>query len=416
MERLELHRATGYFDEPQLRYPRSVVRPLSAGFVLSLGTLITHGFGLSLTPAMLPLIAAEIGSGYQALGLAVSTGFLGYTVGALLTSRLAGRIPVRSLLVGSYVGTTIGLVAAGSVDSAFELAPVVALLGLSASVSWTITIHIVNVTVVRGARSVVMSAASGGAALGVLVNGVLIQTATTLHTWRGSFAIAAAIGVVPIVGAILSFSDPIARPVAAVSPLSIAGFLKSPKGRIVILAGLVAGGTGLPFGTFLTATAIEQIGVGTFGTAALWWTIGVLGFAVSPIVGRYGDRRSPVHGLLAGSVAFGFGLAMLFTTWSYVGLLAAAVGYAVLNYPVWGLAGAVATTEFSARDSVRVVSLGLAAASISGAVTNAVVAVWVDSTGSMREPVGVFTVALLALSLFYLVVIRSGRDGGSRVA
>ena len=58
----------------------------SATIALSLGTLASHGFGLSLVPAMLPRIEEEFGSGYGVLGLAVASGLLAYATGALMAT------------------------------------------------------------------------------------------------------------------------------------------------------------------------------------------------------------------------------------------------------------------------------------------------------------------------------------------
>ena len=84
------------------------VRTGPATIVLGMGTLVSHGFGLSLVPAMLPLIEAEFDSGYGALGVAVATGLIAYATGALITSAVMKRVPTRALLLATYVVTGAG--------------------------------------------------------------------------------------------------------------------------------------------------------------------------------------------------------------------------------------------------------------------------------------------------------------------
>lgn len=385
------------------------IDPVAAALVLGLGMLISHGFGLALVPAMLPRISSELDVGYGVLGAAVATGLVAYSAGALSTSWILNRVPGERLLVASYCVSALGLLVSGVAPSTLVLTVGVVILGFVAPLSWSATIHVAGSTTAGNARAAVMASASGGAALGVLINGVLVQSSNSLHSWRLSFVMAAALATLPIVGGLLLYRRPIDRPLSSGSQR--AGYrrvLGTRPGRVIIMAGLVAGVGALPFNVFLTATAIDEMHVSALGAAAVWWLIGIVGMAAGPVFGRYANRASALTALTAGAIAYGAGLAVLTLMWNYLGLLIAAVGYSVMNYPIWGLAGAIANDRFDSGLAVRSISLGLIIASLSGAAGNAAAGAWIDATSSFRVPVAAMAALATILSAWFWVVDRSG--------
>ena len=174
------------------------------------------------------------------------------------------------------------------------------------------------------------------------------------------------------------------------------------------MAGLVAGLGGFPFNVFLTATAVDEMHVSALSAAAVWWLIGIVGLTAGPVLGRYADRASALSALTAGAIAYGAGLAVLTFLWDYLGLLIAAVGYSVMNYPIWGLAGALANDRFDSGLAVRSISLGLIVASLGGAAGNAVAGAWIDATSSFRVPVAAMAALVALLSAWFWAVGRSG--------
>ncbi len=367
----------------------TAVDRLPAALVLGSGTLISHGFGLALVPAMLPRIADDFGVGYGALGGALAFGLVAYSLGALSTGRIMDRVPSRGLLIGTYAASAGGLLLAGAADSIAMLAAATAVVGFAAPVSWATTLHVAGATTVAANRASVMASASGGAALGVLLNGVFVQTSESLHSWRVSFVVAALLAIIPIVGCLIVYRRPVTQPSSG-GGSQHSGYrrvLASRAGRVVVVSSLVVGITGFPFSVFLTATAIDELHTSSFSAGLLWWLIGILGAVAGPLLGRYSDRTSPLRALTTLAIAYLAGLAVLIVAWGYIGLLIASIGFALLNYPVWGIVGALANDHFDSGLAVRSISLGLIGASLSGAVGNAVAGAWIDSSGTFRGPV-----------------------------
>lgn len=388
------------------------VPPARAAVVLGLGTLLSHGFGLSLVPAMLPRIAEDFGSGYGVLGSVTAIGLVAYTAAGAAAARIVDRAPTRGLLVGSFVLSIAGLLAAAAATSAGTLTGAVVLLGLAAPVSWAVTLHAAGETVAPAARGLVMAGAASGAALGVLLNGVLVQTSGDVHSWRVSFVVAAIVGLAPIAGTLLVFRSPIPASRAAGVLAGSADYreiLGSPVGRLVIGAAVAAGTVGFPFTVFLTATALDELGAGNTQAAALWWMIGAAGTLAGPLMGRYGDRASPLRALTAGAVAFAAGLGALTLSWGYAGLVAASLGLTLLYYPIWGLVGSLARAHFSPAVAVRAVTLGLVGAALGGAITSAAAGAHIDASGSFRLPVALMAAGMAATVAWHLALARSGR-------
>ncbi len=385
---------------------RKAISPAQAIAVLGLGTLVSHGFGLSLAPAMLPRMAEDLAAGYGALGSALAAGLVAYATGALSAAHILDRIPTRGLLMITYAVSAAGLMIVAAATSVFTLAIGVIVTGFIAPVSWAVTLHVAGSTSPRSKRGMVMASASGGAALGVLVNGILVQTSDSLHTWRVSFVIAALVAMAPVAAARFVYGDPIAGPVATGDRVGFAAVLRSKTGRLIVIASSVAGLVGFPFSSFLTATAVDEMGVSALGAAALWWIVGVVGMAGGPLVGGYADRRSPPRALLAVAVAYMVGLLVLAVLWSYPGLAVAVVGFALLNYPIWGLLGSAIGDEIDSRLAVRAISLGLAGAAVTGAFGNALAGAWLEATLSFRVPIVVILVIVVGLTLWLRVGIR----------
>jgi len=391
------------------------IKPLPATLALGLGTLVSHGFGLSLVPAMLPRMEAEFQSGYGALGVAVATGLLAYALGSLLAPLTMRAVPTRGLLIGTYSLTGAGFVVSALASSPISISGAVILLGISAPISWTATIHVARESVSPDSLSIVSAGASGGAAVGVILNGVLVSTSGSMHNWRVSFWIAVLVAGLAIAVVLAVFREPIAKP-ASTSTALVALFRKvlvDPSGRMVVATSAVSGVAVFTLATFLTATSIDEMGASDTATALLLWIGGSVGVGSALVFGKLGDRRTPTFAIATVMATYATTLIVLGVGWSYPVLVVAVVGYGVLNGPVWGLMGAAATRRFSAELAVGAISLGLAAASVLGAIGNSVAGVWIEETGSMRGPVLVLASLTSALTVYLVRETKRAKSLGA---
>ena len=382
----------------------------SATIALGLGTLVSHGFGLSLVPAMLPRIEDEFGSGYGVLGLAVASGLLAYAAGALMATALMVRLPTRGLLIATYMVTGGGLAVTALATSPGYIALAVGLLGISAPISWTAAMHVAREAVRPDSLSLVAAGASGGAAVGVVINGILVQTSGSIHSWKVSFWIALGVAALAIAVTLMVFKRPVIGPSATGDKLisRIRTVIADPSGRMVIATSGISGVAVFTLTTFLTATAIDEMGVSDVSAAALLWIAGTVGVASALTFGRMADRRTPTAAVTIVVVAYASALLLLSLVWSYGVLVVAVIGYGMLNGPVWGLVASMANRRFSAELAVGAVSAGLVAASLLGALGNSLTGLWIESSGSMRGPV--FGLATLMILLGGYLIVETRRS------
>lgn len=394
-----------------------MTKPWRVTLVLGLGTMVSHGFGLALVPAMLPRIEDTFQSGYGVLGIAIATGLIAYAAGAAVSSRVLDWLPTRTVLNGTFLLTGVGLLAVAAASSPGVIAVSVVLLGVSAPISWTATTHVARESVAPTSLALVTATASGGAAAGVIVNGVLIQTSTDLHSWRLSFVIASVAAGLAVATSIAVFRRPISQPsVSSESPTPGAyrTVLSSRPGRVVVIMSAIAGVASFTFIAFLTATAIDEMGVSAIAAAALFWIGGMVGIVSAPIFGRLGDRTTPLFAIAVIVSTYAATLDLLAIVWVYPTLVIGAIGLGVVNYPVWGLMAALANRVFQADLAVRAVSLGLVAAAVLGAIGNSLTGLWIDATGSMRGPIVLLAILTSGSALWLAVMHRQERTAAGR--
>lgn len=420
-----------------------------AAFLFCAVIMVTHGFGNGLAPALLPRIGDSFGSGYGALGLAVSSGLLAYGVGAAIGVRVVAVFPLRGIILTSLGVSLVGFLVAVSVRSPEALAVAVVMVGLLAPISWSASVRLIARVVNPSAHGRVMAVAGAGAGVGGGINGVFVLFLAGPDEWRLAFAIAAGASVATAVamlallpGVPVSDSDlggMAARnpPAPHRSPLkrlvnrgrdAANALLTSPPGttslrkgwqdiwaartgRMVILLSISAGVGGFTFVSYMSATGVGEMGASPVEAGLLWWVASSVGLVAAVAMGTWSDRVSPVPVVGVIALVYATSLCILLLHWSYGGLLIAAAGFGVFNYPIWGLLGHLAGQGMGSRLGVRAVSGGLTAAALSAVVSIALAGWWIDRTGSFRSPVIVLAAMGGVVATLLAIEYLRGRAG-----
>ena len=367
-----------------------------AAILFGIVILVTHGFGNSLVPTLLPRIAESFQAGYGVLGLAVAAGLLSYGLGALLGIAILDRVPPRGLLAICLAVCGTGFMAVSRAGSPAMLSLSVVAVGLASPISWSATVHLVGQVVRSSSRGRVLSLASVGAGVGSGVNGVFVRMFARPEEWRWAFVIAGTLALLALVATFLVLRRPVPRPErperAARRGIAQGGDVwrriwSVPSGRLVILMSLFAGAGGFTFSSYLSEIALDELMVGPVAAAVPWWLASSVGLAVALPLGTLADRGSP-RGVMAVMVlVYAISLGLLAFSWSYPGLLAGAFGFAVLNYPLWGLLGLAAHRGLPSDLAPRAVSGGLVVGAWFAMAGVTTAGWWIDRTGSFRSPV-----------------------------
>lgn len=380
------------------RAPEEFIGPGRAAVLFCAVIMVTHGFGNGLVPALLPRIGESFGSGYGTLGLAVSSGLLAYGLGSAVGVRVVDLFPLRGIILAALSVCVVGFLVAVWARSPVALAGSVVLISLMAPISWSASVRLIARVVKPSSLGRVTVVASSGAGVGGGINGVFAVSLAGLDEWRLAFAIATVASVATALAILLLLPrTPASEPRLARTAVRRRDWRDTwavRTGRMVILFSIAAGLGGFTFVSYMSATAVDEFGVSPVAVAGLWWIASSVGLMAAVVMGAWSDRVSPV--LVIGVISFVYfsGLVVLVLTWSYSGLMLAALGFGFFNYPIWGLLGHLAGQGMEPRLAVRAFSGGLTAAAWCATSGIALAGWWIDRTGSFRIPV----IALAALS------------------
>ena len=386
-----------------------------AAFLFCAVIMVTHGFGNGLVPAMLPRIGESFGSGYGALGLAVSAGLLAYGLGAAVGVRAVNVLPSRGIILAALAVCLVGFLVAVQVDSPAALAGSVVGIGLLAPISWAASVRLIAQVVNPSSHGRVMVVAGSGAGVGGGINGAFALFLAGPDEWRLAFVVAAAVSVATAVATLVLLPrTPAAKPRADLDPAPRREWRDVwavRSGRMVIMISVAAGVGGFTFISYMSATAVDEFGVSPAGVAILWWVASSVGLVAAVGMGAWSDRVSPVLVIGVISLVLALSLVVLASTWSYAGMLVAAAGFGSFNYPIWGLMGHLAGKGMEPRLAVRAVSGGLTAAAWCATSGIALAGWWIDRTGSFRIPVIAVAVLSSLVTAWLATEYLRGRPG-----
>lgn len=366
--------------------------------------VVTHGMGNSLVPALLPRISESFQAGYGVLGLTVATGLLSYGAGAVLGIRVVDRVPSRGLLVLCLLVCGAGLLAVSVSGSPGMMALCAVVIGLSSPISWSVSVYLISRVVRSAAHGRVLAVAAAGAGVGNGVNGVFVHLLTAPEQWRWAFVIAGGLAVGAALAARLVLRRPIEPPSRGVDAGRERGIWRriwsAPAGRLVLGMSMVAGIGTFTFGGYISEIALDELSVSSVAAAVPWWLASTVGVSAAFLAGLKSDRGSPVGVMSVTSLTYASALTVLALTWSYPALLIATFGFAVFNFPIWGLFGLVAHRGLPPDLAVRSVSGGLALGACSAMCGVTAAGWWIDRTGSFRGPAILLAVMIATVAIW----------------
>jgi MFS family permease len=270
--------------------------------LVSAVVLVDTSFYAAITP-LLPDLTDEFGLSKSGAGILAAAYPVGTFVGGLPGGILAARIGVRpTVLVGLalMVLSSVAVAFAGSI-LVLDIARFVQ--GVGGAASWAGAMAWLAGAAPRERRGQLIGSAMGAAIAGALL-GPVIGVLADLSSFEVVFCGVAVIGVGLMAW---TLRTPAAAPLGDGSLRGLAGALRNSQVRTGLALITVPG---LLFGTLsvLGPLRLDELGAATAAIGAIWLMAAGLESIVSPLAGRFSDKRGHLGpmlaGLLGGAVVF----------------------------------------------------------------------------------------------------------------
>ena len=271
--------------------------------LVSIVVLVDTSFYAAITP-LLPELTDEYGLSKTGAGILAAAYPIGTFVGGLPGGFMAARVGVRPTV---FAG--LALMVLASIVFAFASSIVVLDLarfvqGVGGAASWAGAMAWLAAAAPKEKRGQMIGSAMGAAIAGALLGPVIGVTAD-LAGFELVFCTVAAIGVGLMVW---TLRTPAAKPLGDGSMRGLINALGNGRVRTGLLLVTVPG---LLFGTLsvLGPLKLDEFGAATAAIGAIWLIAAGLEAIVSPLAGRFSDKRGPLApllgGLVGGAIMFG---------------------------------------------------------------------------------------------------------------
>jgi predicted MFS family arabinose efflux permease len=275
-------------------------------------------FFAALTP-LLPQYAEELGLSKAGAGLLAASYALGALVGGIPGGISAARFGVRPTVLVGLTGMAITTATFGFADSIWLLDAARFLQGVASSFSWTASLAWLVAAAAPERRGETIGAVMGAAIVGALFGPVLGGIASVTGTGPAF----ASVAVLATVLGIAAWRTPAYTPE---HPQPLSRLVGALRDRAIVASIWFVLVPALLFGVLnvLGPLRLDVLGLSALAIGATWLVAASFEAALSPLIGRFSDRRSrlaPLRLGLIGSAAATATLPWIDRGW----LLAAAI-------------------------------------------------------------------------------------------
>jgi MFS family permease len=273
--------------------------------LVSAVVLVDTSFYAAITP-LLPDLTEEFGLSKTGAGVLAAAYPIGTFAGGLPGGWLAARVGVRPTVLAGLALMVLSSIAVAFAHTILLLDIARFVQGVGGAASWAGAMGWLAGAAPPEKRGQMIGSAMGAAIAGALL-GPVIGVAADLAGFELVFCSIAAIGVGLMVW---TLRTPAAKPVGDGSLRGLVNALGDGRVRTGLLLVTVPG---LLFGTLsvLGPLRLDELGATTVAIGSIWLLAAAFEAIVSPLAGRFSDRRGPIAPLLGGLVGGAITFALL---------------------------------------------------------------------------------------------------------
>lgn len=262
-------------------------------------------FFAALTP-LLPQYAEELGLSKAGAGLLAASYALGALVGGIPGGISAARFGVRPTVLVGLTGMAITTVTFGFADSIWLLDTARFLQGVASSFSWTASLAWLVAAAPAERRGETIGAAMGAAIVGALFGPVLGGIASVVGTGPAF----ASVAVLASVLGVAAWRTPAFTPE---HPQPLGRLFGALRDRAIVASIWFVLVPALLFGALnvLGPLRLDVLGLSALAIGATWLVAASFEAALSPLIGRFSDRRGRLAPLRLGLIGSAVATAVL---------------------------------------------------------------------------------------------------------
>ena len=271
--------------------------------LVSIVVLVDTSFYAAITP-LLPELTDQYGLSKTGAGILAAAYPIGTFVGGLPGGFMAARVGVRPTVFAGLALMVLASIVFAFASSIVVLDAARFVQGVGGAASWAGAMAWLAAAAPKDKRGQMIGSAMGAAIAGALLGPVIGVTAD-LVGFELVFCTIAAIGVGLMVW---TLRTPAAKPLGDGSMRGLINALGNGRVRTGLLLVTIPG---LLFGTLsvLGPLRLDELGAATAAIGAIWLIAAGLEAIVSPLAGRFSDKRGPLApllgGLIGGAIMFG---------------------------------------------------------------------------------------------------------------
>lgn len=353
--------------------------------------VISHGFGLFLFAALVPLMQESIDITSWHLATIGALTQLSYLAGAMILGIIGHRMDSGRLLIGTGVLTSGLLFSMAWLNDPVVITLVLTVMAASAAISWGGIVEMVTSYGRLDRTSTNLSIASSGTAWGYSLNGLIILLVVPIFGWRSGWIAASLFGLVTLFATITLLrhmrqnkEEHDIEVTFAMSSRQL--FMTVLKERTAFLSCLVLFLVGLSTMTFSTwlNTFLAELNLPAALGGYTWSVIGMTGMVVGFFAGKLADKKGHGIALLIIFGAFAIGL-LAFTYDPARFVLLAGLGYGLMYFPIWGIVAGWVSKQYSSKATMQINGIGMVTFGLGGALGNMMAGAIHEFSGSLMN-------------------------------